>query len=82
MFDDPYKTRRTLELYGLSQYEITKAVKMADGDRLITVKDNEAPENSPTTYVQSYIPTIPDDEIRSFLMRQMTMIQGEWYDEE
>lgn len=79
--NDPYKIRRTLELYGHGRFDIENAVKLPDGDRLITVYDKENPQEEPVTYVQSHIPTLQDDDVRSFLLRQLIYIQGEWYDD-
>lgn len=82
MYDDPHKLRRTYELFGMGRFDIDKTEILPDGDRLITVLDKKNPLEPPVTYVQSHIPTITDDEVRSFLMRQLIMIQGEWYDED
>ncbi|SFK12498.1 hypothetical protein SAMN04487936_107214 [Halobacillus dabanensis] len=80
MNDYRYRKQIFLEFAGSSRFDIDKCILLPDGERSITVSDRLNPDHS-TTYVQSHIPTISDDEIRSFLLRQMKVIQSGIYDE-
>ncbi|MFC7321965.1 hypothetical protein [Halobacillus campisalis] len=75
-----YRKQIFLEFAGASRYEIISTLKLPDGDRFIDVSDLQSKE-PPTTYVQSKIPAIPNDEVRSFLLRQLKLIQSGVYDD-
>ncbi|MCA1011399.1 hypothetical protein [Halobacillus halophilus] len=77
-----YQKRKQIFLgfSGAGRYEIVSTLKLPDGDHLIDVSDRQSSE-PPTTYLQSSVHTLPDNDLKRFLLEQMKIIQAGIYDE-